>query len=293
MTDSLYVKLRGRVIGPFEKDRLLQMIQQGQLSRASLVSSDGDSWQKAGSVSSLFRQDGKGASRVKAVETSANGGSQQKSDEIWHYGSGTESHGPVTVQAIQELIANGKVGPNDTVWQQGMEDWEPVSNVGEFVEFFSDTESSENSAATQSGTIAKNESSIGNAFAETARLTTASAPWVSLISVVTFISSAVLFFGSLFILIKGAQAQSVILITNGVLGFVQVTIMIGGAMLLNRYAAGCRKFQHTNQPVDLYDALVWLGKFWVLAGLVMIMVVIISVIALIFSYATTGATFSQ
>ena len=106
-----------------------------------------------------------------------------------------------------------------------------------------------------------------------------------------FVFSAVLFFGSLFILIKGAQAESVILITNGVLGFVQVAIMIGGAILLNRFSAGCKKFQYTNQPSDLNNALSWLGKFWLLAGIVMIMAVIFFVIALIFSYAT-GATFN-
>ena len=51
---NLYVRLRGKVHGPFDETRLKAMVNRGQLSRIHQVSEDGNSWTKASAYDELF-----------------------------------------------------------------------------------------------------------------------------------------------------------------------------------------------------------------------------------------------
>jgi hypothetical protein len=53
-------------------------------------------------------------------------------DAIWYVGIQGEQKGPFTVEAVKEMIANGEVGQQDMVWNEGMTEWQPVSQTPEF-----------------------------------------------------------------------------------------------------------------------------------------------------------------
>ncbi|HTV48863.1 MAG TPA: DUF4339 domain-containing protein [Phycisphaerae bacterium] len=52
--ESYYVRIRGKVTGPFDRPTLERMVQRGQLSRVHEISSDRQNWKPASSVGGLF-----------------------------------------------------------------------------------------------------------------------------------------------------------------------------------------------------------------------------------------------
>lgn len=47
----------------------------------------------------------------------------------WYYLRGGQQVGPVPFASLQQAVAGGQVGPQDMVWQEGMGDWQPASNI--------------------------------------------------------------------------------------------------------------------------------------------------------------------
>lgn len=47
----------------------------------------------------------------------------------WYYLAGEEQVGPLTAEALQELIAEGTILPETQLWAEGLEDWIPASSV--------------------------------------------------------------------------------------------------------------------------------------------------------------------
>jgi hypothetical protein len=47
----------------------------------------------------------------------------------WFWAEGDQRNGPVAPAAIARLVADGKLGPDDLIWKEGMPDWIPVRKV--------------------------------------------------------------------------------------------------------------------------------------------------------------------
>ncbi len=54
METPLYIRIKGRVQGPFDMEKLRILVKRGQLGRAHEVSGDGSSWQRASDYPELF-----------------------------------------------------------------------------------------------------------------------------------------------------------------------------------------------------------------------------------------------
>jgi uncharacterized membrane protein len=51
---------------------------------------------------------------------------------MWHYVQNGQACGPVETSALQALLQNGSLGPDNLVWKQGMQDWIPARSVADF-----------------------------------------------------------------------------------------------------------------------------------------------------------------
>ncbi len=52
---------------------------------------------------------------------------------MWFYTTdGTERQGPVAAPELQQLVDEGRVGPDDMVWTEGMANWAPLRTRTEF-----------------------------------------------------------------------------------------------------------------------------------------------------------------
>jgi|HubBroStandDraft_4_1064222.scaffolds.fasta_scaffold121862_2 hypothetical protein len=138
---TYFVRIRGKIHGPFDVEKLKKLHSRGQFSRAHEVSRDKRSWQPAGTLPELF-----GAPELRLPQAGDNvflpeieetGDSYQQTSAPpgtakWYYSVGDERHGPVPLMDLRQLVVNGQVSPHDLVWKEGLEDWVPVANQPEF-----------------------------------------------------------------------------------------------------------------------------------------------------------------
>src|SRR3954466_13665047 len=54
METRLYMRVRGRVLGPYEPEKLQALVRRGQLSRLHELSTDGVTWERASNYPELF-----------------------------------------------------------------------------------------------------------------------------------------------------------------------------------------------------------------------------------------------
>ena len=57
------------------------------------------------------------------------------SSESWFYAHDGEQHGPVTTAVLQEMAGTGRLGREDLVWSEGMEEWVPAGSRAELFGF--------------------------------------------------------------------------------------------------------------------------------------------------------------
>ncbi len=134
----LFVRVRGRVAGPFDCDQLQALARKGQLSRMHQVSTDQMSWTQAGSSHPEIWEGW--TTKVEApvepvAEQSVTGqpGPEVDSGElIWHYTKNNEQQEPVSLEHLKKLFSLGELQAHDQVWTEGMSEWRSAADVPEF-----------------------------------------------------------------------------------------------------------------------------------------------------------------
>src|SRR5205809_355015 len=71
----------------------------------------------------------------------------------WYYAQGGQQKGPVSGDALRQLLAAGQVSSGDLVWRDGMANWQPAGQVPEFA--------SAPAAPVQPGTYAAPQAGVG------------------------------------------------------------------------------------------------------------------------------------
>ncbi len=145
MTDSgshgsYFIRVRGRVSGPFDIAQLKSLRARGQFSRANEVSIDQQTWLSAATIEHLFggstpviatRSGGSVREAASVPRPAGSGPPGRPMLLIWHYSTGSEQTGPVPVAEIHRLIAAGMLTADDVVWKEGMTDWLAIRDVPE------------------------------------------------------------------------------------------------------------------------------------------------------------------
>jgi hypothetical protein len=153
MVEKLYVRSRGRVLGPFDEEKLRSLARQGQLSRIHEVSDDGATWVRAGQYPDLFEAlggspapaDGSSAAAavpqlsaaadsdsyalVPPVVNEETDGPGSGAPRHWWYWKNDKQTGPVDEVVLRQMLASGVLAPDDHVWSEGMPQWAPARAV--------------------------------------------------------------------------------------------------------------------------------------------------------------------
>jgi hypothetical protein len=138
---NYYVRMRGKVLGPFSTKQLNTLRSRGQFSEANEISADGTTWESAATLVELFGT-GEKRTRSKSSERIEDSSPSIKQPESatpiaadgWYYGIGDKQTGPVTFAELQHKLQFGELSANDLVWKQGMAEWTPASEVAELSE---------------------------------------------------------------------------------------------------------------------------------------------------------------
>jgi len=153
MADTYYVRIKGKMVGPYGLDAMRQLARKAQIGRSYEVSLDGVSWVSASTYPEIFERP-----QTNATDTGASFGGGTGSmvieplsaghgdfplgtpqgvattlrSPLWHYTlNGQQQSAPIDQQSLVSLIATGQVGLNDNVWCETMPGWLPVAHVPE------------------------------------------------------------------------------------------------------------------------------------------------------------------
>jgi TM2 domain-containing membrane protein YozV len=144
MGERYFIRIRGRTLGPYDLEAIQQMARKAQVGRSHEISIDGVSWTAATAYPEIFERPPAATtqtSRQAAVETLGSPGilgepgaptavTPAGKGLLWHYTMGGEQQGqPIDEQALINLIAVGRVTPDDSVWNETMSDWANVAYV--------------------------------------------------------------------------------------------------------------------------------------------------------------------
>ncbi|MDB4370481.1 DUF4339 domain-containing protein [Mariniblastus sp.] len=279
--DTYYVKIRGRVLGPFLPDRLLEMAKSGKLSRSNMISTNNDHWQKAGEFPELFgsaNTHDNAPATENATQNSEPVIPDVQEERIWHYGINGNTNGPESQARINELIQTGLLNKTDLIWRDGMSEWKPVSAIPAFSAYFRGDPSSlhqqshiVNTNAVAETSAAETSAAEGVDLSLIRNEQTKQLPWTTFIFVNLCLSALGNFFGFIGGLVWGGKLANPVLITLGIFYLVTTVLTCLAAYYFQQHNTSTRRFTISRDIVDLNNSSIWLCKFWQLVGYILIM----------------------
>lgn len=300
-----FVKVRGRTLGPFDASRIRQMVQQGQISRINPISLDGTNWQKAGEVAQLFQTDaprGESAEDGKrnlepqvdnrtrnASGTSHSQRSHEPSDGVWFYNVGNQQQGPVSGGTVRELIRNGTLSGADYAWREGMPAWLTVFEIPELSAILPHRSTS----TPTSGDIG---SAAATDFRETKLIIGYSSGWLAFIYIFTYVAAGLNFLGAFINIVLAFREYSSLLEARSLLSQSLASAMLGAFLMvtanfLRRHGNCMNRFRHNESIEDLNQGLRWIGRYWLLYGICLIIALFLAAVGAIVAVAVPGFSF--
>ena len=306
MADQYYIRVRGRVQGPFDSEKLRQLARRGQFSRLHEVSTDGQQWQSAKEFPELFAPvavpvatgstpTGQAATTF-TPSTSSSGASAVQagmpamgpnSAPTWYYAYGGREQGPVDFATLANLFATRQLQPEVEVWNQGMTSWVSASSIHGLVPA-SATGAGDQSSNGQAVVIDKSADNTQVSHAVT-RMLAESRPWVVFIAVIGFVYAALLLIGGILQIIVGSRTAVFPITAGGLLNLVFAAVVAFGAWLLVSYAGGISQFERSRRDTALCSALSTLKTFWVYVGIVLIVVLTMLILFAIIIVSMAGS----
>jgi hypothetical protein len=135
MSEQFFIRLRGRIQGPFSSDQLQSLAKRGQFSRTHEVSDDGVRWSRATTRPELFPpanpdivSNALFESDELVPEPPPRAAALPPTD-VWYYHQLGANHGPVDFSHLQYLTSSGQVSVDDVVWKEGLPEWIPAGRV--------------------------------------------------------------------------------------------------------------------------------------------------------------------
>lgn len=129
MDDQFYIRLAGRVRGPFTVDGLKEQIRRGVFSpHISEVSEDRTNWLRASQIPALTELLWPSTTTHPQASPVDNPDVAEPKPVQWHYTkNGVKAASTVSAEQLDVLIRQGTVALNERIWNETMPDWVEVS----------------------------------------------------------------------------------------------------------------------------------------------------------------------
>jgi hypothetical protein len=290
MENQLYVRIRGRVLGPYDQEKLQSLARRGQLGRMHELSPDATNWVQASTYPELFVSENHVSSVVtQQVSSQTTEAVRVEGHQIaakrWWYRANASEVGPVEQVTLQQMLASGKLSSDDYVWAEGMSQWLPARQIPDLLSLQVATWPQQSMGGPSTGpTDRKSELSLS--LCKTA---TNSCSWVVFIAIVAFVYAGLAILAGIFALIHGANHHLPEVVAWGLFELIFGVDVAAGGFLLSNYASRMRSLRYSYQDVVLEKALDTLHTFWIYVSINLIVILALFVFFVVWIIAVAGS----
>ncbi|MGB7328995.1 MAG: DUF4339 domain-containing protein [Rubripirellula sp.] len=143
-SDKIYVRFRGRTLGPLTEQKVRDLIKRGQITRVHELSGDGLSWTRAEEFGDFFAQPQEAAVISSSSDANAGGNkpvaqatlqsdltpnSHADPSVEWYAHINGGNAGPVGKAQLSQWLSEGVLGSETLVWRSGLDAWQPASQA--------------------------------------------------------------------------------------------------------------------------------------------------------------------
>jgi hypothetical protein len=289
----MYIRLRGKVMGPYDMEKLQSLARRGQLSRMHELSQDATNWVRASTYPELFVSENKPPAVVTRsasgeVREALPGGGQvlpAPGRHWWYRKSGSEV-GPVDQAALQQVLASGILSADDVVWADGMSQWVPARQVPGLLPVQTAPWLQQGEGELVVGT-AERKDELPVSLCKAA---TNSRAWVIFIAVVSYIYAGLAILAGIFALIYGAKDHLPQVVAWGLFQLIWGVDVAAGGFLLSNYASRVASLRYSNHAAVLEKSLDTLRTLWIYVSVNLIVFLALLVFVVVWVFAV-GATF--
>jgi hypothetical protein len=290
MESQLYIRIRGRVLGPYDREKLQALARRGQLSRMHELSPDATSWVRASTYPELFTLDDaargtlvpEGTPERLAVPIAPDVQPPLAAARRWWYRKNNAEAGPVEEAALQQMLASAILGPDDMVWTDGMPQWMPARAAGLMPTLYTPLATQPGSAGT--GTLERSE----ELPASLCKSATTARSWALFIAVAYFIFAGLFTAAGILFLIQGANHHLTPVVAWGLFALIFAIDLAVGGCLLSTYANRSANLNFSKHPMVLEKSLDTLRSFWIYTSINLIVILAFLLSAIIWWIAIIG-----
>ncbi len=297
--EKIYVRFRGRTLGPLTPQKVRDLIQRGQITRMHELSGDGLSWTKAEAFGEFFTvrreqgSSGNGVETAARMETRAESESQTKSSAPieaprgstvnphtaveptveWYAHVNGENQGPLSFDQLSHWVNSRTIDAKTLVWRSGLDSWQPAAEV--VPELFRSQRAFPEASVAQSAQfdLELGEGYHGSAdFVVLAREFNRQRGWAFFFALVLVVLSSLAILGGLMIILTAATgsaagANTVVPMVFAILGIAFAGTVLTAGVLLLQYCGRVSRLSVSPGKNLALSALKSLHLFWTFAGI--------------------------
>jgi hypothetical protein len=280
----LFIRIRGRIQGPFGLAQLQDLSKQGRLGRLHEVSEDGTSWVQAAQFPTIFAREPlieKAATEAQALAQPSTMSGQPNpalatplaappavgvSQHAWYYSTNGREQNTTSLDQLRFLIGTGQIGQDTMVWTEGMPQWLPARNVSQLLIA---------KAVPSSGSSNLGSEQISRATLDALSHTR---PWVIFIAVFGCVVVGLTALSGISVLALGTVVNSARLVLQAVVTFLLMGLYCFISYLLLRYGIRIGRLELVSKPSQLNDALRAQHDFWRASGIALLVMIVIGAV---------------
>jgi hypothetical protein len=268
MEGQLYLRMRGRVLGPFDEEKLRGLARRGQLSRMHELSPDATNWGRASTYPELFVMEEKagGASPQPGVDADAAAAVDGQQLAVaaparrwWYRKDGAET-GPVDQAVVQQAIASGLLNGEDFVWADGMSEWAPARHAPGLAVPSPNAPWLQGGAGALPAATAAGKDELPSDLCKAA---VSARPWLIFVAVVAFACTGLAVALGIFLLIRGAAGHAAGIVAGGLFWLIYGLDLAAGGFLLMSCANRVGGLRFSRRPTVLEKTLEMIRTFWI------------------------------
>lgn len=287
MDESLYVRDRGKVLGPFPADKMRTLIQQRRLGRHVEVSPDGVSWEAITDRPELLRVE-----TPVRVQTPVQHEKTEKQEHVnavpqsdvekWYFAIDNHEAGPVPISKLEALVVQGRLRSDDLVWTDGMPEWIRVSQVPQLNHLLASEQVGERRPRGREG----RKPSIAPDILQPL---SASQGWLIFLGVVAMIWVGLGVTLGVVLMVGGGRSESPVTIVIGLLAHAFALLTTVRAIWFFWQVTRISRVIRTRKHDDLVKVLQGLRQFWLFIGVIWIAILSACLVTYMIMLATGAA----